>query len=373
MPDEQAASKPTQQPDAESKEAVRERVARRRKKRKKEKPVRDARYFYENTRWRLISTAVWVVLVIAGLVAVVLSGMSVSDDFGGEASLTNMLQTFLLLGMLVPPMVLIIAAGGLDLSIAGVAALAGGLLSLWAGDCGPQAALWRALGIAAGVGLVNGLLVALFRIHGAVVTLGSLFACLGVTSLLGVGGSGGGAESSEAAADQFGSLANLGDSAIPWIALAVCAVIGIVLAQFTPMGRRPKPGEVREPVEGGFARCVYTAVPYLLSGLAAGAVGVYATIVPGPELSVLPPGLPAQVALLVATAAVLGGTPVGGGHGTVLGGLIACLLVVAGLNVAQVHGLELSAIIIGAGGALLAAALLTRMYFGLIAWRFDRK
>jgi ribose/xylose/arabinose/galactoside ABC-type transport system permease subunit len=77
--------------------------------------------------------------------------------------------------------------------------------------------------------------------------------------------------------------------------------------------------------------------------------------------------------LLVATAAVLGGTPVGSGHGTVLGGLVAGLLVVAGLNVAQVHGAQPNEIVIGAGGALLAAALLTRIYFGLIAWRFDRK
>lgn len=344
----------------------------RREKLKKPKPVRDARYFYENARWRFVSTAVWELLLIGGLVATVLAGMAASDEFLGQARLTKMLGEFLVPAMLVAPMVLIIAAGGIDFSVAAVAVLAGILVGTWAPEIGPQQALLRGLGVAAGIGLVNGLLVSVVRIHGAIVTLGTMFAVTGVCQLLGKGAAAG-ASGSAAKSEGLGFLATLPGSPIPWIALAVCGVIGVLLVQCTPMGRRPKPGEVRDPVEGRFARGFYTTLPYLLSGLAAGCVGVYLHVASPASVQIAGGTVPYTLVFLVVTAAVLGGTPVGGGHGTVLGGLLACLLLVVGGNVAALKKVPLEQVVIAQGAILLAAALLARIFFGIVSWRFDRK
>jgi len=362
MPDEQAAqpSRPDSTADVPSP------ARRRRDRAKKQRPVRDCRYFYENTSWRLTSTAVWVLLVIGGIVAVTLVGMSASDDFLGQANLQAMLRQFLLPALLVPGMVLIVLAGGVDLSVAAVAGLTAAVVTQCAPQVGAQAAVWRGLGVAAGIGLVNGLLVSVARIHGAVATLGSMFAVMGITQAVAKSASG------PVPAESLGFIATLPDSSIPWIALGVVGVVGILLVQLTPVGRRPQQGEVREPLEGALARGLCTIVPYVLSGLAAGAVGVY--LIKGAAAMTIAGGAGGYaLPFIVLTAAVLGGTPVGGRHGTVLGGLLGCLLLVVGTNVANLKQVPAEQVLIGHGAVLLVAAVLVRMFFGVVSWRFERK
>jgi ribose/xylose/arabinose/galactoside ABC-type transport system permease subunit len=79
------------------------------------------------------------------------------------------------------------------------------------------------------------------------------------------------------------------------------------------------------------------------------------------------------LAFLALTAVVLGGTPLGGGHGSVLGGLLAALLLIVGGNVAVLKQAPAENILIAQGAILLAAALLGQIFFGFVAWRFERK
>jgi ribose transport system permease protein len=339
--------------------------------RRRSKPVRDARYFYEDRTWRHVPNAIWLVLLIGGLVAVGLMGTGSSGEFLGSANLTAMLKQFLVPALLVPPVVLVVLAGGIDFSVAAVAALTGLLVGSWAPQLGPQDALFRGLGIAAAIGLANGLLVSVAKIHGALVTLATMFVVSGACPLILKERAAAGA--SAPAPESLGFLASWPDSAVPWIALGVVAVACILLVQLTPFGRRPKAGEVREPVESGLARGFYTTVPYVLSALVAGYVGVYQHVATQPAVGVAGALPTYELAFLVLTAAALGGTPLGGGHGTVLGGLLATLLLIVGGNVAVLKQVPAENLLIAQGAILLGAALLGQVFFGYVAWRFERK
>jgi ribose/xylose/arabinose/galactoside ABC-type transport system permease subunit len=76
--------------------------------------------------------------------------------------------------LMIPPMALIIAAGGLDLSAGAVAGLVATTMAtrLASETGGVGSSLVYGLFLALLIGLANGLLVGLTRIHGAIITFG---------------------------------------------------------------------------------------------------------------------------------------------------------------------------------------------------------
>lgn len=344
------------------------------------RPV-EALHFYKNTLWRLAPTAVWVLLILGGIGAVVYTGTAADSSFLERPRISKMLAEFLVPALLVPAMVLIIAAGGIDLSIGTVAILSAYLVTFFLPRYGANRAALTAIGIAAGVGLANGLLVSLFRIRAAVATLGTMVAAAGVATLVLASP----AAQAGAALEAPGFLATLTTtSKLPWGVLIGFAVVGSILVQLTPFGRRPRPTDP-EPRECAAARLFYTTVPYLFSGLAAGCVGVYLAAGPtaGHTLPLLSSSaatdtIPAFVACgtillwLVIAPVLLGGTPPGGGFGTVLGGLLAALLLVLGANLAALKQVPEAHVLIGRGAVIVLAALLSRCFFGIFAWRYRK-
>jgi len=242
-----------------------------------------------------------------------------------------------------------------------------------------QNALLIALGVAAGIGLVNGLVVVLTRANGALVTLGTMLALPGAAVVMERYGS---CTQSCADLDFAGSFTLL--SGASWGALGVMVVLGIVLMQFTPVGRRPRPEAAKER-ESCFGRGVYTTLPYVLSGLAAGCAGVLLLAESGEAMSLGVPrklcnllgegaytAVPNNLAALVVVAAILGGAPFGGGFGSAIGGVLATVLLVVASEVAALSGVYIPALAL-LGGSILAAALLVRIYFGLYSVGFRGK
>jgi ribose/xylose/arabinose/galactoside ABC-type transport system permease subunit len=218
----------------------------------------------------------------------------------------------------------VIVVGEIDISVGSLLGLLGAVMGVLAS---PQRlglpvglSIVATLGVGAGVGLLNGLLVTLGRVPSIVVTLGMLTALRGVTELVMAG---------QWITDLPPGLRMLGTGA--WLgaplsiwAAAGCAILSLWLAHRTPMGRRfyaigSNPGAAR--VAG-----LPIAPAKLLAFTITGLLTAVAALVSIPQLSVIESGLGTGFELLVVTAVLVGGTSIRGGSGSIVGTLLAVLL-----------------------------------------------
>lgn len=291
-----------------------------------------------------------------------LSGDNIANILD-QASLTAILAIF---------MTVVLISGNFDLSVASVAALAGAAALSVVDEHGFVIAL--ALGLACGlvVGALNGIIVQYVGINAFIVTLGTLTAVRGLVLILTDGRSV--TASEEASFDAFtavqGSnwtlpnlLPALGAAlvlaagwrlrrsrdrrALPMLAAgivlvavgfaadwglrfakpvfymgAIALVVWAVL-RFTVVGRRLYAvGANAEAARlSGIRVNRYKVVPFALSGLAAGLVGVLS----GAKLGAINPTALQGEELTVLAAAILGGTSLFGGSGSVLNSVIGAL------------------------------------------------
>lgn len=312
-------------------------------------------FFYDNWKWRLASKAIWIVLVFLLLILVLLTTVSV-DMFWRPANLRNIARAGLLFpALLVPSMILVVASGGVDLSVGAVAGMVSVVMAaLMASGISPVVALLVGLLLATLVGIVNGLVVGLARVHGAVVTFGMMVFLRGVVIAV-----------TEGRAIIVEKASFLESLTVPGLVLALLLMIGvIVLTELAPFARKRFFGLH----DGGswLQRLALSGLPYVLSGVMAGIAGAcyigyvrYGTITAGT-------GLEAEVMLIV----FLGGTALGGGLVNGLGAILAALTLAVVKNVLvlskQPYGWQ--EIIKGAG--LVIFGLLCQLYYMVVGWVF---
>jgi ribose transport system permease protein/putative xylitol transport system permease protein len=124
------------------------------------------------------------VLAVATLIAV----FSVSSDkFLTVSNTLNVGRQIAVLMLLALAGTLIILMGSIDLSVAGIATLAGVVFAQLANDHGFLVGIAAALAVGAGIGLANGSLVLLLRVPSFLVTLGTLFISLGAATSIASG------------------------------------------------------------------------------------------------------------------------------------------------------------------------------------------
>ncbi|GAB3440607.1 ABC transporter permease [Streptomonospora sediminis] len=221
-------------------------------------------------------------------------------------------------------MALVIATGGIDLSVGSVMALAAAMISLYLGY-GPVVAVLVALAAGAAAGAVNGALVAFAGVQAIVATLAMMIGGRGLALVLlpqldGIRSPG---------LRELGAGEALGVPYLVWVAVALVAVVAFVVRR-TLFGRRivAVGGNRRASELSGLpVRRTLMAV-YVLCGLFAAAAGVLATA----RLQASDPNSIGQLIELSAiTAVVVGGTPLQGGRvrvaGTVAGAVLMQLLV----------------------------------------------
>jgi ribose/xylose/arabinose/galactoside ABC-type transport system permease subunit len=315
--------------------------------------------FYDDWKWRLSSKAIWIGLVFLLLVLALLATMPVMG-FWKAAGLRNLARAWLLFpALLVPAMILVVASGGIDLSVgavAGVVAVVMASLMTSEISVGPAVALLVGMLLAIFIGLVNGLVVGLARLHGAVATFGMMVLLRGVVLVV-----------TDGYTIPVGEVGFLGSLAVPGLVLALLLTLGvIVLTELAPFARQRFLG-LRD---GGswLQRLALAGLPYVLSSALAGFAGAcyvgitqYGTIMTGV-------GLEAEVILIV----FLGGTALGGGLVNGVGAILAALTFAVVRNILALSSQPPGRVEIIRGVGLVVFGLLCQLYYMIVGWIFKR-
>lgn len=269
----------------------------------------------------------------------------VNDKFIGESNVFDTGRQIAMLAILSVGSAFVIITGGIDLSVGSIVGLTGVLIARLSSPTADPPHHSLAFGItvallvAAGIGLVQGLLITGLRLQPFIVTLSGMLTIRGVSQTIAKGGSISFGES------EFPKLADLGFlmrndiPRLPYVALIAIAVLVLCayVLHFTVFGRYLYAiGGNRDAAEysGVPVRRVET-VSYVISATLAGVAGVcWAAYIQQMDQNV---GMSYELSAIA--ACVLGGCSLRGGEGTVVGVLIgtAMMCVIAnGLDMFQV-------------------------------------
>ena len=290
-------------------------------------------------------------LLIVLLAIIVVTAIG-NPRFLSPNNLSNILFQVSTLGIVAAGQTVLLVAGGLDLSVGAALSVAGLATALTIIETG-SVLLGGAAGVAAGtlIGGLNGCLVATNRATPFIITLGTMTFLQGVAIVMCNGSP---VNGTGALFDIFGTGALFGVPYPVWAMLAAMAVVFLVL-RFTVLGRYAFAiggNEEATRLSGIPVRRIKVAL-YAFNGLLVGFAGVILT-------GILDSGLPSMGSgyeLRAIAAVVIGGTPLLGGRGTVigtLGGVLLLGLVSNSMNLLGIGANYQSAVL----GLIITAAVL---------------
>lgn len=264
--------------------------------------------------------------ITLALVALVLLIGAFHGGFLRQNNLLNVLQTASFVAIIAYGMVFLLAMGELDLSAGGTYALSTILSAKWmaGGGMNPWLAVVLGIGVGAGLGAVNGILSALLRLPLIIVTLGTLSAYQGLAT---VASNAGPIQNLPTGSSFYTGLGQnqLGLPVAAWAALVLVVVLSFA---FT----KTRFGTMVRAVGSNRQAAAFSGIP-------AGRIRIYAATLTGALAAVsgmlalgyfqgADPTIGGTVLeLQVIAAAVIGGTAISGGTGTVPGALIGALIV----------------------------------------------
>jgi len=274
---------------------------------------------------RLNRREFWVLVLLAATVAAV---SAKNPGFCQLSNIRNMLANAAPTMIVACGLTLVIVTGEIDISVGSLMGLLAAVLgatssSVYMGwPAAYSVALVLALGMA--VGFLNGLLVTLGRVPSIVVTLGMMMALLGITKLFLTG-----YDDSIDVSKCAPALRWLDKGAVLSIPAALCIALSVIaaiafLVYMLPLGRRiyAVGSNPRAAFLAGLSQQRIKLFVFTLTGLLVG----LATIVRVPQLAKVESSIGQGLELLVVTCVVVGGTSISGGKGTVLGSVLAVLL-----------------------------------------------
>lgn len=244
----------------------------------------------------------------------------VNPYFWGGGNLENVLFSAAFVGIAACGMTLLIAGGMLDLSIAGVIAVA----SITAAKVLPFTSVGGAiiLGVVVGavLGLVNGVLVAYLRIAPFIATLGSLYLFLGLAFIWTQG------RVVPIRSTNFRDLATMSFGHVPLVAVVftVLAAVTFLLLNRTYFGRTLRAfGSNERAAQLAGAHVNRTK---LIAFSIAGAMSALSGVFMAGRLASAEGNMATGIEMSVIAAVVVGGTALRGGRGTVFGTMVGALL-----------------------------------------------
>lgn len=241
----------------------------------------------------------------------------------GASGLDSLARATLPFAFATAAMAVVVIAGGIDLSVASMMAVAGVTAAVLMDDAGvafSAFAVVLVLGLGLLMGAINGALIVVTRVPDIVVTLAMLFVWEGVALLI-LNAPGGGIP------DWLQDIAK-GPFLVPWVPKALVLLVFCVAVVWIPL-RRSKLGLSIYAIGSDELAAYRSGVPigrtriaaYAICGLFCAMGGLSISMATGIGEPIPGPYLMASVA-----AAVLGGVVLGGGKGALLGPIIAVFI-----------------------------------------------
>jgi rhamnose transport system permease protein len=266
----------------------------------------------------------WEWLLVALIIAVVVVNSQLSPFFLNTRNLMRATSDFMEMGLMILPMAFIIITGNIDLSVASTLAMCASLLG-WLHIQGVN--IWIAAAAALLLGLLggalNGFLVARIKLPSLVVTLGTFALYRGIAYVL---------LGDQAARGYPSSFTFLGQGTLGTVRLPFSAVLFIFFAIiFGLVLHKSTFGRYLYAIGNSEDATRYAGVPvarikmiiFMLSGFMSALAG----IVIAARFGSTRPDVGTGLELAVITATVLGGINIFGGSGTMIGAILALILI----------------------------------------------
>ena len=270
-------------------------------------------------------------------------------------NILSILTTASVIGVVTVGMTFVIIAGGIDLSVGAILALA----SVWCTTVASQSygfvgMVFAAMAVAAIAGAINGVLIAYGRMVPFIVTLAMLVSARGLAEQIS------GRKSQLLENTTFAQIAFQKILGIPLLVIifAVVSVLGWVLLNRTTFGRRTFAvgGNSEAARLAGINVRSHTLLVYLLSGVCCGIGAIMLAALTNTGASTH-----GQLYELDAIAAVIiGGTLLTGGRGSLIGSILGVLVFTTITNLFILNNLETPIQNIAKGAIIVAAVLLQR-------------
>jgi ribose/xylose/arabinose/galactoside ABC-type transport system permease subunit len=260
--------------------------------------------------------------MVPALVVLVIAGSLLSPAFLTSTNLSNVLRLSAVLGLLAigQTFVVLSGGGGIDLSVASVAAAAAVVGAAFQ-SYGLAAVIVASLATGVFFGLVNGLGVTTAGLQPFIVTLATLTIGRGVAFQL----TNAQPVYIDTADLSFLSTGTIGPIAVPIVIFVVTAVLGQIALSQTVLGRNlyAVGGNEDAAFGSGINVRAYRLGVYVISGLLAGMAGVLGMA----QLNTADPNFANGYELSAIAAVVVGGALLSGGRGSIVGACVGVLII----------------------------------------------
>ena len=298
------------------------------------------------------------VLVILVIVGIATRPELYSDPTWVRNNFLTILQQASAIGVVTVGMTFVIIGGGIDLSVGAIIALAG----VWATTLATQSygaggMIFAALVVGLAVGLINGVLISYGKLVPFIATLAMLVAARGLAAQI----SGKQTQvSSNLTINGIATTRPLGIPLLVWI-LALVVAAGWVLLNRTTFGRRTVAvgGNPEAARLAGINVKRHTLLLYALSGLCCGIAAIMLTS----QATSAQAAMANLYELDAIAAAIIGGTLLSGGRGTIIGALFGVLVFSTITNLFAINNLSTEVQNMVKGGIIVAAVLIQQFRF----------
>ncbi|WBB66989.1 ABC transporter permease [Micromonospora sp. WMMD812] len=301
--------------------------------------------------------------LIGVLVALIAVGAITKPDLYDDPTwvwnnILAILQLASVVGVVTVGMTFVIIGGGIDLSVGAIVALAG----VWCTTVATQSygaggMIFTAIVVGICVGLVNGVLISYGRLVPFIATLAMLVAARGLAASISNKQT---QVSSSTFINDIAARKVLGIPILVYI-LGAVVVAGWVLLNRTTFGRRTIAvgGNPEAARLAGINVRRHTMLLYALSGLCCGIAAIMLTS----QATSAQAAMANLYELDAIAAAIIGGTLLSGGRGTIVGSLLGVIIFATITNLFAINGLSIEAQNMVKGGIIVAAVLVQQFQF----------
>ena len=311
--------------------------------------------------------------LVGVLVILVIIGVITRPELYGDATwvknnVFTILQQASAIGVVTVGMTFVIIGGGIDLSVGAIIAIAG----VWSTTLATQSygtvgMIFTAIVVGVVVGLINGALISYGRLVPFIATLAMMVAARGLAAQIS------GKQTQVSTNSTINGIATTKIAGIPLlvIILGLVVIAGWILLNRTTFGRRTVAvgGNPEAARLAGINVRLQTVLLYALSGLCCGIAAIMLTS----QATSAQAAMANLYELDAIAAAIIGGTLLSGGRGTIVGALFGVLVFSTITNLFAINNLSTEVQNMVKGGIIVAAVLLQQFRYRSLTQLLGRK